>query len=40
VMKDVREAIVAILEGVTVAELCKRVRQLQGVQANPLDYVI
>src|ERR1700761_552136 len=29
IMKDVREAIVNILEGVTVAELCKRVRQLQ-----------
>jgi len=40
VMKDVREAIVQILEGVTVAELCKRVQHLQGVQSNPLDYVI
>ena len=30
VMKDVRDAIVKILEDVTVAELCKRVRQLQG----------
>src|ERR1700755_3225631 len=40
VMKEVRDAIVAILEGVTVAELCERVKQLQGVQANPLDYVI
>ena len=28
------------LDGVTVAELCERVKQLQGVQANPLDYVI
>jgi Rrf2 family protein len=40
VMKDVRDAIVNILEGVSVAELCKRVQQLQGVHANPLDYVI
>ena len=40
VMKEVREAIVGILEQVTVAELCQRVRQLQGFQANPLDYVI
>jgi Rrf2 family protein len=40
VMHDVREAIVQILEGVTVAELCDRVKKLQGVQANPLDYVI
>lgn len=40
VMKEVREAIVQILEGVSVAELCDRVKQLQGFQANPLDYVI
>jgi Rrf2 family protein len=40
VMKEVRDAIVKILEGVTVAELCRRVQLLQGVQANPLDYVI
>lgn len=40
VMKEVRDAIVQILEGVTVAELVERVKQLQGVQANPLDYVI
>ena len=40
VMKEVRDAIVKILEGVTLAELCERVRQLQGVQANPLDYII
>ena len=40
VMKEVRDAIVRILEGVTLAELCQRVQQLQGVQANPLDYVI
>ncbi len=40
VMKEVRDAIVKILEGVTVAELCERVKQLQGVHANPFDYVI
>jgi len=40
VMKDVREAIVKVLDDVTVAELCNRVRQLQGAHANPLDYVI
>jgi Rrf2 family protein len=40
IMKEVREAIVKILEGVSVAELCQRVKDLQGVHANPLDYVI
>ena len=40
VMKEVRDAIVNILESVSVGELCERVKQLQGVQANPLDYVI
>jgi len=40
VMKEVRDAIVKILERVTVAELCRRVRDLQGEQANPLDYII
>ena len=40
VMKEVREAIVKILEGITVAELCDRVRKLQGHRDNPLDYVI
>jgi len=40
VMKEVRDAIVKILETVTVAQLCERVRSLQGVHANPLDYVI
>jgi len=40
VMKEVRDAIVKILEGVTVAQLCERVRALQGVHANPMDYVI
>jgi Rrf2 family protein len=40
IMKEVRDAIVRILEGVTLAELCARVKQLQGYRANPLDYVI
>ena len=40
VMKEVRDAIVKILEAVTVAQLCERVRALQGVHANPLDYII
>jgi Rrf2 family protein len=40
VMKEVRDAIVKILEAVTVAQLCERVRALQGIHANPLDYVI
>lgn len=40
VMKEVRDAIVRILEGVTVAQLCERVKTLQGPLSNPLDYVI
>ena len=40
VMKEVRDAIVKILETVTVAQLCERVRQLQGELSNPLDYMI
>lgn len=40
VMKEVRDAIVQILEEVTVAQLCERARKLQGAQANTLDYVI
>jgi Rrf2 family protein len=40
IMKEVRDAIVKILEQVSVAELCQRVKDLQGVHANPLDYVI
>jgi Rrf2 family protein len=40
VMKEVREAIVKILENVTLAQLCERVRNLQGPQENPMDYVI
>ena len=40
VMKEVRDVIVKILENVTLADLCQRVRTLQGDLANPLDYVI
>jgi Rrf2 family protein len=40
VMKDVRDAIVKILESVTVAELCERVKHLQVTPGNPLDYII
>jgi Rrf2 family protein len=40
VMKEVRDAIVKILETVTIAQLCERVRKLQGEHSNPLDYVI
>jgi Rrf2 family protein len=40
VMKDVREAIVGILDKVTVAEMCNRVRKLQGEGIKSLDFVI
>ena len=40
VMKEVRDAIVKILEDVTVAQMCERVKKLQGTHANPLDYII
>jgi Rrf2 family transcriptional regulator, cysteine metabolism repressor len=40
VMKDVRDAIAKILESVTVAELCRRVREFQSHPAHPSDYVI
>ena len=40
VMQEVRDAIVGVLEGVTVAHMCDRVRDLQGPLENPLDYVI
>jgi Rrf2 family transcriptional regulator, cysteine metabolism repressor len=40
IMKEIRDAIVGILEKVTVAELCQRVQSLQGIHANPLDYII
>ena len=40
VMQYVRDAIVGVLEGVSVAHLCDRVRDLQGPLENPLDYII
>lgn len=40
VMKEVRDAIVKILESVTLAQVCERVRKLQGEHASPLDYII
>ena len=40
VMKEVRDAIVKILEGVTIAELCQRARRLQATQVGALDFVI
>jgi len=40
VMKEIREAVVAIAEGVTVAELCERWQNLQKEPLNPLDFVI
>jgi Rrf2 family protein len=40
VMKEVREAIVKILERATVAELCKRWGRLQAEPLNPFDFVI
>jgi hypothetical protein len=39
-MKEVRVAIVKILEHVTVAQMCERVKLLQGEQTNPLDEII
>jgi Rrf2 family protein len=40
VMKEVREAVVNIMEGATVAELCERARRLEEVPSTALDYVI
>ena len=40
VMKEVRDAIVTILEKVTVAELCERARKLDEALIQPLDFVI
>ncbi len=40
VMKDVREAVVRIVERVTIAELCQRWHKLQQEPLQPLDFVI
>lgn len=40
VMKEIRDAIVAIAERVTVAELCARARKLQQEPQNSLDFMI
>ena len=39
-MKEVRDAIVAIMERVTIAELCQRARKLQEEPLSALDFVI
>ena len=40
VMKEVRDAVVSIVERLTIADLCDRARKLQDIHANPTDYVI
>ena len=40
VMKDVRSAIVEVLESVTLSDLCKRLHEIQGAMENPHDYSI
>ena len=40
VMKEVREAVVKIMERVTVADLCDRWRKLQQEPLNPFDFAI
>jgi len=40
VMKEVREAVVKVAEGVTIGELCDRSRKLQQEPASELDFVI
>jgi Rrf2 family protein len=40
VMKEVREAIVRIMEEVTIAELCGRARKLQEEPLEPVDFEI
>src|SRR6516164_8906636 len=40
VMKEVREAVVKIVERITVAELCDRWRKLQAEPFNTLDFTI
>jgi Rrf2 family protein len=40
VMKEVREAVVQIMERVTVHDLCERARRLEQAPPSVLDYVI
>jgi len=40
VMKEVREAIVKILENTSVADICQRVRNLQEHKAHTFEYII
>ena len=40
VMKDVRSAIVGVLESVTLSDLCKRLNEIQGGMENLPDYSI
>src|SRR5664280_1085287 len=40
VMKEVRDAVVKIMERVTVAELCDRARRLRQEPLNPFDFSI
>src|SRR5882762_7219049 len=40
VMQEVREAVVKIIERVTIADLCERARKLQVEPASVLDWVI
>jgi Rrf2 family protein len=39
-MKEVRDAIVRVADRITIAELCRRTRDLQQSPLDPLDYVI
>ena len=39
-MKEVRDAVVRVAERITLAELCKRSRDLQQSPLDPLDFVI
>lgn len=39
-MKEVRDAIVRVADRITIAELCRRARELQQSPLDPLDYVI
>ena len=40
VIKEARDAILKVLENVTVADLCERARKLRGVAATGPDYMI